>query len=101
MMQGNHCDLGIRIFNNAGSAVIDQDVIDVEITIGHLRKTYRNGQLRCTDGIWMFPLTQQESFAFPSGAPRAQVRVLWANGVIEGCPLRGVTIQESISKEVL
>ena len=42
MMQGDSYNLGIRILNNAGNPVTPDDVIDVEITIGHLRKTYLN-----------------------------------------------------------
>ena len=49
----------------------------------------------------MFPLSQAETFGCMPAAPKAQVRIKWANGVIEGKPLHGVRIDESISKEVL
>jgi hypothetical protein len=49
----------------------------------------------------MFPLSQAETFDYLPAAPKAQVRIKWANGVIEGKPLHGVRIDESISKEVL
>lgn len=101
MMQGDACLLGIRILNNAGEAVTPVDVSDVEITIGHLRKRYSDAALSFRDGLWMFPLTQKETFACENTAPRAQVRVKWANGCLEGKPLYGVTVEESISKEVL
>lgn len=101
MMQGDCCDLGIRILNNAGSAVTPSDVDDVEITIGTVRKTYRQAQLRFYEDLWLFPLSQQESFRCLPRLHRAQVRVRWKNGVVEGCPLYGVTMTESISKEVL
>lgn len=101
MMQGDSYYLGISIRNNAGSPVTPDDVRDVEITIGHLRKTYMNAQLIFNDGLWMFPLSQGESFRYWPSAVKAQVRVFWANGVVEGKPLYGVRISESISKEVL
>ncbi len=41
MMQGDGYNIGIRIRNNAGNAVTAEDVADVEICIGHLRKSYR------------------------------------------------------------
>lgn len=101
MMQGDSYELGIQILNNAGSPVTEADIEDVEITIGHLRKTYRNAQVKFVDGLWRFPVKQSDSFGLFGRSPRAQVRVKWANGVIEGKPLYGVKIQESISKEVL
>lgn len=101
MLQGDTYSLGIRILNNAFSPVTAEDVIDVEITLGHLCKSYRGGQLRFYEGVWMFPLSQKETFGFGDGRVRAQVRVKWANGVVEGKPLYGVRFLESISKEVL
>ena len=101
MMQGDSYNLGIKILNNAGSVVTPDDVRDVEITIGHIRKTYRNAEITYADGLWLFPLSQKESFSMWPSAVKAQVRVAWANGVVEGKPLYGVRNEESISKEVL
>lgn len=101
MLQGDTYDLGIRILNNAGNPVTEQEIEDVEITVGSVRKTYRNAQLRCHDGVWRFPLSQRETFGLLPASPRAQVRVKWKNGVVEGKPLYGVKIGESISREVL
>ncbi len=101
MMQGDGCNLGIAICNNAGTPVEPADVREVEITLGRLRKTYGAGELTCSGGVWLFPLSQGESFGLPPGTLRAQVRVVWANGVAEGTELYGTTVEESISKEVL
>ena len=101
MMQGDAYLLGISILNNAGESVTPADVEDVEITIGHLKKKYSDAALSFRGGVWMFPLSQSETFGLLPAAPKAQVRVKWANGVIEGKPLYGVRIDESISKEVL
>ena len=101
MMQGDGCALGIGIYNSADSPVETVDVLDVEITLGRLRKTYSRGQLSFQGGVWLFPLSQGESFGLSPGPLRAQVRVVWANGVAEGTELHGITVEESISKEVL
>lgn len=101
MKQGDEYNLGINILNNAGSPVTPDDITDVEITIGHLRKTYRNAQLKFSNNVWMFPLSQEETFAIYPGAVKAQVRLIWANGAIEGKPLYGIRMDEGISKEVL
>ena len=101
MMQGDSYLLGISILNNAGNPVTPADVADVEITIGHISKRLSDNQLSFTNNLWMFPLGQDDTFDFLPAAMKAQVRVKWANGVIEGKPLYGVRINESISKEVL
>lgn len=101
MMQGDSCNLAIQIRNNAGSAVTPSDVSDVEITIGRLRKTYRSCQLLFSNGMWLFPLSQEETFGYWPASVKAQVRVVWRNGVVEGKTLYGIRISESISKEVL
>ena len=101
MMQGDACLLGISILNNARSPVTPADVTDVEITIGHLRKTYGNGELSFQGGRWLFPLSQKETFGVIAANPASQVRVRWANDVVEGKPLYGVRLRESISREVL
>lgn len=101
MMQGDSYSLGIVILNNAGSPVIPDDVIDVEITIGHMRKTLGNAEITFSDGVWFFPISQKESFGMWPSAVKAQVRVAWYNGVVEGQPIYGIRNEESLSKEVL
>ena len=101
MMQGDAYSLAIRVLNSAGEPVTSEDIQDIEITIGKLRKTYLDAQLTFSDGVWLFPLTQEETHRYWPSAIKAQVRVKWANGFVEGKPLYGVRIDESLSKEVL
>lgn len=101
MMQGDSYNLGIRILNNARSPVTPDDIIDIEMTIGHLRKTYRKSQIFYDNGRWFFPLSQKETFSLSPTLVKAQVRVLWSNGVMEGKTIRGIRVNESMSKEAL
>ena len=101
MMQGDSYLIGMRILNNAGSAVTPADIEDVQITVGHLCKTYRKAQLTFSEGMWLFPISQKESFSCRTAAPKAQVRVKWKGGTVEGKPVYGLRVQESICKEVL
>jgi hypothetical protein len=77
------------------------DIKDMEITIGHLRKTFRSAEILFSDGYWLFPLSQEETFGYWPSSVKAQVRLVWANGVVEGKPIYGVRIEESMSKEEL
>ena len=101
MMQGDSYRLGFTVLNNAKAPVTPNDITDLEITIGHIRKTYRNAQITYNENRWMFPLSQEETFGYWPKSTKAQIRILWNNGVIEGKEIHGVRVHESISKEVL
>ena len=101
MMQGDAYSIGFTVQNNAGSVVVPEDIIDMEISIGHLRKTYSSGLVTFYEGRWFVPLSQEETFGYWPKAVNAQIRVKWKNGVVEGKTIHGVRINESISKEVL
>lgn len=101
MMQGDSYGLSIEILNADDAAVTPDDVSDVEVAIGYLRKTYASGEVTYADGKWNFPLTQEETFKLPAARVKAQVRVVWANGDVEGTVLDPVNVRESMSKEVL
>lgn len=103
IMQGDGYALGITIKNNAGSLVTPEDVVDVAVKIGELRKTYQRGEVTWseTKGKWLFPLTQAETLSLRARSQKAQVSVRWNNGVVERKNLLGVRIGESIDKEEL
>lgn len=103
MMQGDAKSLTIEILNRDQVAVTKDDVLDVEIVVGSLRKTYKGGEVffDADKSKWICPVTQEETFALPAARVKAQARILWPNGDVEGCPLGYVNIDESISKEVL
>lgn len=101
MMQGDARYEGIEILNNAKSPVTPEDVIDVEVAIGPLIRSYRKGEVLYDEGMWYLPLTQEDTFGLWPATPKAQVRLYWANGVIEGLPMYLGPVNESMSKEVL
>lgn len=103
MMQGDSYGLSIEIKKSDGTAVTPEDVSDVEVVIGHLIKTHKRNQISFdTDSsMWVFPLTQEETFALPAMRVKGQVRIAWASGGVEGASLGFVNVSESYSKEVL
>lgn len=101
MMQGDSYGLKIEILNSEGGSVTPADVSDVEIAVGFIRKTYAKGEVLYSDGLWIFPITQAESFKLPATRVKAQVRVAWKDGFVEGVSLDEIRIHESISKVVL
>lgn len=103
MMQGDSRSLVIEILNSDKKPVTPDAVTDVEIVVGSLKKRYKNEEVSFdTDSNkWLFPLTQEETFKMPASHVKAQVRVVWADGTVEGASLGCINVGESISKEVL
>ena len=101
MMQGDAFAMGIRVCNAAGLPVTPNDLNDVELIVDHLRKTYQNGELFYEDGLWFANLSQEETMSIPAAPVDAQLRIRWRNGVVEGKPICGITMEESLSREVI
>lgn len=101
MMQGDGYSLPIEIFRGDGTAVLDTDVADVEVSLGPVRKTWKQGEVTFDRGKWFFPVTQQETFTLQAQRQRCQVRILWPDGNVEGVSLGEILVTESLSREVL
>lgn len=98
MMQGDARSLYIELLKPGDVVVEPKDVADVEVTVGLLSKTYRDGQLAFLDGVWMFPLTQSETLALKATVQKAQVRVRWPSGEVEGVSLGRIYMDEGLSR---
>lgn len=101
MMQGDGYSLPIEIHRADGTVVTDADVTDVEVSLGSVRKTLQQGEVAFSDGKWLFPVTQQETFSLEAQRQRCQIRVLWNDGIVEGVSLGEILVTESLSREVL
>ena len=99
MMQGDARTLCIELLLPGDVVVTPADVADVEITIGLLSKTYRDGQVSFMNDVWLFPISQRETLALRNTVQKAQVRVRWPTGEVEGAPLGRIYIGESISRK--
>lgn len=100
MMQGDSYSLAIELKKADGTTITSSDVANVEISIGWLTKDMQSG-VTYSDGLWYFPITQQESFKLAPTYVKAQARVVLSDNFIEGIDLGTVHVLESLSKEVL
>ncbi len=101
MMQGDAYGQEIEILKADGSPVTDSEVLDVEIVIGPFCKSYAKNEISYSDGKWIFPLSQEETFRLMPTGVRGQVRVKWTNGNVEGARLDETALSSSMSREVL
>ena len=105
-MQGDSYGIEIDILDNSGRAVTPDDIAEVEITVGHMRRTYTSGGVFFVDNgdgspKWVLPLSQKETFRLPVTRVNVQIRIAWSNGEVEGAEAGRIVVSESSSKEVL
>ena len=102
MMQGDQ-------YSQPFNITIDGQPIDVsqysviEFVVGGLTKVWKSddsGEVKYLNGLFLFPLTQEETLAF-EGPQDVQVRVKTTDGTVYGQRAGNIPIQESDSEEIL
>ena len=102
MMQGDAYKIPFEI--EVDEVVANADTFaDVEISVGNITKTMSNGDITfdAEQNAFMFPITQQETFALRNTPQKAQIRVKYANGDVYGIDLGSIDVIGSISKVVI
>lgn len=83
---------------------LDMTTIDeIEFTVDRLRKTYPGDVTQDADGNFLFPLTQEETFAIQRSSQHVQIRVKFKGDppVVVGVDVGDIYVADSISKVVL
>lgn len=102
IMQGDQ--YAIPIIGKQNGKPLDMDTIDeIEFTVGKLRKLYPGEVVLDEEGRFLFPLTQQETFAVQRSSQHVQIRVKFKGDppVVVGVDVGRINVDESVSKEVL
>lgn len=100
IMQGDAYDVTLTLTDDNDDRITDADVLDVEITLGGLSKTYSSGDVIYSSGEWAMSLTQDETFAMSKVLP-LEARVKFNSGDVVGAKVGNVYVLPSKSKEVL
>lgn len=101
MMQGDSYGLPIELRKDDGSLLTAEAVQEVEVTIGYLQKSLKDGSVTYESDCWIAELSQEETFKLPATYIPIQVRVMWKSGDVEGLDLGMHKIDESLSRRVL
>ena len=93
------------------SVTLDGDAPDIgqvacaEVCLAGHRKLYDGGQGAVTwdaeNQVFLYPLTQEETFAIRSGRQPVQLRLKLTDGTVFGSPIRYVSFGDVLSGEVL
>ena len=103
IMQGDQYAVPVEILTSDGRPARGDTFAEVEIVIGDMRKTLTSGEVTYdADGqVFLFPLTQEETFTMRDLPQKAQLRVKTKSGDVVGRNLGYIIIGVSQSKEVL
>lgn len=103
IMQGDQYAIQFRGTKD-GKALDLSEIEEIEFVVGPLRKLYPGEVTVDDEGLFLFPLTQEETFAFKSSMLSGQVRVKFvgsAKPTVIGMPSGFIRVTPSSSKEVL
>lgn len=101
MMAGDSCNLPIKIVTASGAADASA-FTDVEVCVGHVRKTLYGGDITfdAERGVFLVPLSQKETFSL-RGKQRIHMRCKFPGGDVIGTDLGTLVFESSLSKEVI
>lgn len=102
VMQGDAYSVAFAIASEDGEVTAEQ-VLDVEIIIGDMRKTYAAGEVSydAENRCFVFPLSQEETLHLPNAPLTCQVRCKFMSGDVIGTDLGKIDVKRSASKVVL
>lgn len=102
MMQGDQYRLPIELNHKDGAPIGREEVKDIEIFIGGVRKTISSGDVNFDESEKTFYIYiyQKETFML-RGDVKAQARILFPGGDVIGVNLGTINIETSVSKVVL
>ena len=102
MMQGDQYRLPIELKDADGTFVTREEVKDLEVFVGAMRKMLSNGEIEFEplENVFYVFLTQKETFLM-HGEVTVQARVLFLSGDVVGINLGKINFEKSTSKVVL
>lgn len=83
IIQGDAYDIGI-VIRAEDAALSAADIRQMRVALGGTVKTYPGGGITYADGVWRYPMTQEESLALRPGAATLTVRMEFAAAQLKG-----------------
>lgn len=100
ILQGDALEIGFNV--KMGDIVITpSECKSVEVSVGQYIKNSADGEVTFADGKWHFKLDQEETFGFNAYVVPIQIRVALNDSHVRGKTVGSLTVEESISKEVI
>ena len=102
MMQGDSFYLTIELTDDSGETVVPAMLADLEIVVGNVRKTLKDGNIAWDSERKLFSveLAQRDTFAL-GGEEQVIARPKFNGGVVIGVNLGTISFDKTISKVVL
>lgn len=83
IIQGDAYDIGI-VIRAEDAALSAADIRQMRVALGGTVKTYPDGGITYAEGVWRYPMTQEESLALRPGAATLTVRMEFLAAQLKG-----------------
>ena len=102
MMQGDQYKLPIELKDADGTFVTQEEVKDLEVFVGTMRKMLSKGEIEFEplENMFYVSLSQKETFMM-HGDVSVQARILFLSGDVVGIDLGKINFAQATSKVVL
>lgn len=102
MMQGDQFRLPVELKHEDGSFMMREEIKDLEVFVGNVRKTLLEGKVEFepSENVFYVFLTQKETFLMSGDVP-VQARPLFLSGDVIGINLGTINFAKATSKVVL
>lgn len=101
IMEGDQYGICITLYDDNETLITEDLVEEVEVCIGKYIKYYSTGDVTFSEGAWVFPLSQEESFGFVTTSVDCQIRVKFVGGDVIGEAFDRIEIKRSRSRRIL
>lgn len=98
IMQGDAYPIPVYVKID-GSVATPENIDALRVRIGNMTDEYPNGTITEQRGVWLFPMTQAQSYGLMAGEVPVQAQVM-RNGCVIGTAVTTVNVGKSILKGV-
>ena len=104
LLQGNTYNLELSLYSNNDVIVPVEKINQVQVILGNIEKFYKangNGDVVYKDGVFIIPLSQEETFSLEQDSFTWEARVLFNDGQVDGTGKQKGSISFSKTRKVL
>lgn len=104
LLQGNTYNLELSLYSNNDMQIPIEKINQVQIILGGIEKYYKSGsesEVIYKDGVFIIPLSQEETFSLEQDSFIWEVRVLFNDGKVDGTGRQKGSVSFSKTRKVL
>ena len=104
LLQGNTYNLELTLYSNNNEVIPFEKINQVQVILGNIEKFYKanaESEITYKDGVFIIPLSQEETFSLEQDSFTWEVRVLFNDGQVDGTGKQRGSVSYSKTRKVL